>query len=486
MKIIIPIFVGAVIGYFTNWLAIKMLFRPLEVKKVFGLKIPFTPGLIPKERKRIASSIGETVGKHLLTPGKISEVLSSNETKTKMKGFIVLKLNGLKENNKSLSDIFKHADEDKYNWFLDSISEKISTLFIKGLRDEELKESLIVSLANIYDKHKDEMISKLSSGTDSLLNDVKTSTELKVFFMEVLNNGLNDLKNTDRKLEDMIPESLIMKVNSSIDENKKEIMDAIREFYYKPDIQKAIKTSIETLVEENISKMITMFIDSATISEKVFAVISRYVDSNQAEETASFVIKDFLNNIANMEVSSVAEYIVNLIDEEESSNLYSFLMDYIFKEENKRQLIELFIENIRLRDSEIKSYIMGSLTDIIDEIINSNSFYTMVKEFMNKNINQLFSTPISVICQDIDDETTEKIVVGMDRLFNIILKEELYDIISLFNISEIIEEQINGFEVEYTEQLILNIADRELKAITRLGALLGAIMGLLTPILQMI
>ncbi len=91
-----------------------------------------------------------------------------------------------------------------------------------------------------------------------------------------------------------------------------------------------------------------------------------------------------------------------------------------------------------------------------------------------------------MICQDIYDETTENIVVGMVRLFNIILKEELYDIISLFNISEIIEEQINGFEVEYTEQLILNIADRELKAITRLGALLGAIMGLLTPILQMI
>ena len=66
MKIIIPIIVGSAIGYLTNWLAIRMLFRPLEEKRIFGFKIPFTPGLIPKERRRIASNIGEAVGKHLL------------------------------------------------------------------------------------------------------------------------------------------------------------------------------------------------------------------------------------------------------------------------------------------------------------------------------------------------------------------------------------------------------------------------------------
>ena len=79
MKIIIPILVGSAIGYFTNWLAIKMLFRPLEEKRFLGFKVPFTPGLIPKERKRMAKSVGEAVGMHLLTPEKIAEVVSSDE-----------------------------------------------------------------------------------------------------------------------------------------------------------------------------------------------------------------------------------------------------------------------------------------------------------------------------------------------------------------------------------------------------------------------
>ena len=44
---------GGIIGYFTNWLAIKMLFRPHKKLYIGNLPIPFTPGLIPKERTRI-------------------------------------------------------------------------------------------------------------------------------------------------------------------------------------------------------------------------------------------------------------------------------------------------------------------------------------------------------------------------------------------------------------------------------------------------
>ena len=59
-------------------------------------------------------------------------------------------------------------------------------------------------------------------------------------------------------------------------------------------------------------------------------------------------------------------------------------------------------------------------------------------------------------------------------------------IIEFFNISRIVEDKIQSFDVNFTEKLILDIADKELKAITWLGALLGGIMGILTPLLQML
>ncbi len=46
---------------------------------------------------------------------------------------------------------------------------------------------------------------------------------------------------------------------------------------------------------------------------------------------------------------------------------------------------------------------------------------------------------------------------------------------------KLIEEEINSFDVAFTEEIIIEIANKELKAITWLGALLGGIMGILMP-----
>ena len=71
-----PILIGGVIGYFTNWLAIKMLFRPLKPVVLFGFRMPFTPGILPRERDRLAVTIGESVSRELLSPELLRERLA--------------------------------------------------------------------------------------------------------------------------------------------------------------------------------------------------------------------------------------------------------------------------------------------------------------------------------------------------------------------------------------------------------------------------
>jgi uncharacterized membrane protein YheB (UPF0754 family) len=70
---IIPPLAGALIGYVTNAIAIKMLFRPLKAVRIFGIRLPFTPGILPRQRRRLAESIGAMVERELLTP----EILSA-------------------------------------------------------------------------------------------------------------------------------------------------------------------------------------------------------------------------------------------------------------------------------------------------------------------------------------------------------------------------------------------------------------------------
>ena len=76
--------IGGIIGLITNGIAIRMLFRPLKPVKFLGHTLPFTPGIIPKEKKRIAKSCGNVVGKVLINEKALSENLLSKEMDKKI------------------------------------------------------------------------------------------------------------------------------------------------------------------------------------------------------------------------------------------------------------------------------------------------------------------------------------------------------------------------------------------------------------------
>jgi hypothetical protein len=63
---LLPIIVAAIIGYITNDVAIKMLFKPLAEKRIGKWRVPFTPGILPKNRHRLALSLGSIVSRELL------------------------------------------------------------------------------------------------------------------------------------------------------------------------------------------------------------------------------------------------------------------------------------------------------------------------------------------------------------------------------------------------------------------------------------
>ena len=87
-KYIAPPVVGAFIGYFTNKVAIKMLFRPLVAWKIGGLRVPMTPGVIPSKRKDLAVNMGEVVGDHLLTSDEIAKGLAQERFQAHLRSLI--------------------------------------------------------------------------------------------------------------------------------------------------------------------------------------------------------------------------------------------------------------------------------------------------------------------------------------------------------------------------------------------------------------
>lgn len=122
LKLLILAVLGGIIGWITNRLAIKMLFRPFQPVNIplINYKIQ---GLIPKRKAEIAKSIGETVETELLSMEEIIMELIKGDNKDEIS--VILK-------NK-IAEIIT----DKQSSVIPSVFKKMILKYINGMIDEE-------------------------------------------------------------------------------------------------------------------------------------------------------------------------------------------------------------------------------------------------------------------------------------------------------------------------------------------------------------
>lgn len=139
IELLIGPLVGGIIGYITNGIAIKMLFRPFNPVYIWGKRVPFTPGIIPKERDRIAHTIGQVVGKELINQETLRENLLSQEMNVKLERSInewFLSKKGKEETIREV--LYDLANKKTVDTFSDAIKEKISDVAYEKIVDLEL------------------------------------------------------------------------------------------------------------------------------------------------------------------------------------------------------------------------------------------------------------------------------------------------------------------------------------------------------------
>lgn len=125
--IIIPPVVGALIGYITNAIAIRMLFRPHNPKYLFGKRIPFTPGIIPKEKGRIAEAIGTVISNNLMSKEVLGKYLLSGEMIAKVRNGVQEFIDKQKDNHETLEQFLLHyVSKDDIESLAISVNENIT------------------------------------------------------------------------------------------------------------------------------------------------------------------------------------------------------------------------------------------------------------------------------------------------------------------------------------------------------------------------
>lgn len=165
--------IGAIIGLITNGIAIRMLFRPLKPVRFLGMTLPFTPGLIPKEKSRIAKSLGDVVAGELLNEEVIKSGLLSSEMDQKIKTALNHFIANKSTSEETLKDMFLSIVGDEQGALLaDEISTKIVDISYERMTKLELGVLLSeIAATEIIANLQGSMFSMLVS--DNLINSAK-------------------------------------------------------------------------------------------------------------------------------------------------------------------------------------------------------------------------------------------------------------------------------------------------------------------------
>lgn len=253
---------GAIIGYITNDIAIRMLFRPHQPKYIFGWHVPFTPGIIPKEKNRIAGAIGKSISENLMNREVLEKNLLSDEMINKIRQAIDEFVTTQMSNDETLEQFARHyLTDEEVKAIRENATDEASKIITAKLKDTTIGETIAhAATQHVLEKTKNSLAGRL--GADKLLAALATPIEshLAKHVNEVLRNQSGDIvtkmiHDEGEKVLSMPMRQLMAGREQQVEQAKESIVSVYRTIIidHLPRILETI--DISAIVERRICEM---------------------------------------------------------------------------------------------------------------------------------------------------------------------------------------------------------------------------------------
>jgi uncharacterized membrane-anchored protein YjiN (DUF445 family) len=444
----IPLIVGAVIGYVTNAIAIKMLFRPLNPVKVLGVRLPFTPGILPRERHKLADSIGSMVERKLLTPEILKERLLREDVRAGI--------------NVSIAKHTAKLLESPLGSLLEGNKEAVSLMvpvfrdFLRSPGFNSLLDSFLVSLVRHGEK------SKVTIG-ELLGGDHVGAVE-------------ENLKDAVRGTLSSQSSRIARQAASALDAAFPGLIRRLVHFLMKSEVHRELEVQGRIFLSNAILKLSTLqrfFISAAqydkTLSERMPEIIDDLIAQLESllsdedmrkrligfvEETVHSLVAWDHNTSPGLPLETITQIVSSL-----ASGFFNMPLGEVIKKlsaGDAEKLVPRIYSLVKMNDAP--------------------GFEEMAGRTMNRFLSLHRDTALSAFLM-IDDRKKEMIdaYIGEQLLKTVSLQIE--EFLRTINVRTLVSERIDSLDMIEVERIVLDVMANQLKWINVFGAILGALMG---------
>jgi len=517
-KFIAPPVVGALIGYLTNKVAIKMLFRPLAAWKVGGVRVPMTPGVIPAKRKELARNMGEVVGDHLLTSEAIAKGLEHERFQTHLRTLLNNRVESLMQ--KDLGPIAEVVPA-RFQVYLD-LGSKVVTYQFKEQINQFISSNHFQAIVGKYLQEKIDGL--LASEIEiilpadkreklySLLNDniekMFASDAMEQWIEDFVHHKVYAVLQEEKTINDLVPESLLALLLSTSEKQIPSFLAKLASIINEPEVvDKVVRGGCEAvdsfidsmgsmadmvrgflrmeMVECKIreyladkSDDIVAWLQSETVHERVKAI--------WREKSSAFCERPIVSFIKAEDETIVEEFCVQcssqiwllLREPEVAATLTSMVKATTEAQLDSgavsiRKVVGGFVGEKSMQDGRewaIREIVASMRAPETIETINS-LIDSLAHSLLQKKIGQLARfVPVGV---------RDGLADYFQKMASKMLASEVPGLVQSLNISKIVTEKINSLDLMRLERLLLSIMEEQFKYINLFGALLGFLIGCL-------
>jgi len=477
-----PIVTGLV-GYCTNWLAIKMLFRPHKKSLLsFGWQ-----GVIPKNRAKLASEIGVMVGDKLLRQDDIQSAFFSENMQEKLEKAVESELKTFLEKDfGTLAEIIEKTGMHP-NVFISAILESVNS---DGMLDNFFKEISSKVTDGIYNMKVGEL-EQFSDEIKSAVKSVMATGRIQNEAVNSISSSINNFVMSGKSLGDVIPESITAKTGQFSEFITNKILEALDKAMSDEQTRKKVSKSLISIKNNHFSDgavdqlklgFLNMFMNEDSITELVDKylpnLISSIKESDDVKLKISKSIEDYIDGIVRKPLfqhadaigldalfqlrSSVVTAAKGTLDAPEFSGKVSGMINDMIKQNSEKTLGDI-LEEIGMKTAIEEKLVKGFSIQISD-----------VSKYLSKLAGNL---RIKNIYSVIPKKLFYGIKITLLSEINKIVEKNTPKMLEAINFPKITEDRINTLDLYEVENLLFSFMKESFRWINVLGFILGFLFG---------
>lgn len=509
----VTVLFGALAGGVTNRVAILMLFHPYEPPELLGRRIEWLQGAVPKNRERLAGTIGNTIGTKLLTPADVASELQDERLRQAFEAQLKMLLAELLDGEKpSLSDLLPESALLEVHRILEMLFDSVRDRVISNVSSDSFAEDAARVLGTVSDALENESladslgaerISELKSRSDEWLSRVVESESFATAVRGHLDRVAARLLVPGRSFEELLPQGLVAAVEHAIADYLPIAMERLGRLLEDPEARERIERWVHDLLER--------FMKDLRFHQRVVAkliiteeTVDRVIDTLEEEgaDRVGTLLRE--GEVQDAMARSINEAIVDFLRRPVIEVLGEARDDRV---QEALDSITVWIVDAA-RDSEVRGFLMdrgesavlkagerswGDVARLVpadrlggwlESLLRSEAGHSLYERLRSGTVDRILALPLGSLGRFAREGAAERLAGTLVVPVWEWISAKIPEVAANVRVAERVEEKIVAFPLAELEKLIRNVTQRELNLIVRLGYLLGAGIGFLLVLVR--